>query len=222
MCVVVGIGLLGTSRALADPVTVTGGHVSAQMSGGTFTLSGDGFLLSGAPPSGYQSGIWECTPCRATDRLNLSLSSTASRTFDDLPGEFNHVLYDRTYLAGRLEFTAGDMTSAILDAGQTSLSMPFTFSGELQNFESFAARATSGSLPLFVATFTGSGIATAHFRGPFADPSGPLFFADRITYDFAPGAPLPTPEPGSLLLVATGAAGFLARRRARRNSSPRP
>jgi hypothetical protein len=217
MSVLIGIGLLGTTQALADPVTVTGGHVTAQMTGGTFTLSGDGFYLSGAPPSGYESGIWECTPCRASDRLNLSLSSSASGSFDDLPGEFDHVHYDRTYLAGHLAFTAGDMTSAILDAGQTSISMPFTFTGELENYESYRSRATNGSLPVFIATFTGSGIATAHFRGPFADPNGALFFADRITYDFAPDAPVPTPEPASLLLVGTGAAGLLGRRRVRRN-----
>ncbi len=216
MSVVIGIGLLGTTEALADPVTVTSGHVTAQMSGGTFTLTGEGFSLTGAPPSGYRSGIWECTPCRASDRLNLSLSSTASGSFDDLPGEFDHVRYDGTYLAGHLAFTAPDMTSAIL-AGQTSISMPFTFSGELANYESYASRATNGSLPVFIATFTGSGIATAYFRGPFADPDGALFFADRITYDFAAAAPLPTPEPASLLLVGTGAAGLLARRRVRRN-----
>jgi hypothetical protein len=217
MSVLIGIGLLGTTQALADPVTVTGGRVTAQMTGGTFTLSGDGFFLSGAPPFGYESGIWECTPCRASDRLNLSLSSSTSGSFDDLPGEFDHVRYDRTYLAGHLTFTAGDMTSAILDAGETSISMPFTFTGELANYKSFESRATKGSLPLFIATFTGSGTATAYFRGPFADANGALFFADHITYDFAPAAPLPTPEPASLLLVGTGAAGLLARRRVRRH-----
>ena len=217
MSVLIGIGLLGTPQALADPVTVTGGHVTAQMSGGTFTLSGDGFYLSGAPPFGYESGIWECTPCRAGDRLHLGLSSRTSGTFDDLPGEFDQVQYDRTFLAGHLAFTAGDMTSALLAAGQTSISMPFTFTGELKNYESYASRATNGSLPVFIATFTGSGIATAHFRGPFADPNGALFFADLITSDFVPDAPVPTPEPATLLLVGTGVAGLLARRRARRN-----
>ncbi len=217
MSVLIGFGLLGTTQAVADPLTVTGGHVSAQMIGGTFTLTGDGFSLSGAPPFGYESGIWECSPCRASDRLNLSLSSSTSGSFDDLPGEFDHVHYDRTYLTGHLAFTTGDMTSAILDAGQTSISMPFTFSGELVNYESFESRATKGSLPVFFAEFTGHGIATAHFRGPFADPNGALFFADRITYDFAPEAPLPAPEPASLLLVGTGATGLLIRRRLQRN-----
>jgi hypothetical protein len=218
MSVLIGIGLLSTTQALADPLTVTGGHVTAQRTGGTFTLTGDGFYLSGSPTvPGYESGIWECAPCRASDRLNLSLSSSTNGSFDDLPGEFDHVQYDKTYLAGRLAFTAGDMTSAILDAGQTSISMPFTFSGELNNYESFESRATPGSQPLFFATFTGKGIATAYFKGPVADPDGALFFADRITYDFAPDAPIPTPEPASLLLVGTGAAGLLARRRVRRN-----
>lgn len=218
MCVAIGIGLVAGPAASADPITVTSGHVTAQMNGGTFTLSGDGFSLTGAPPFGYESGIWECTPCRASDRLNLSLSSTTSGTFDDLPGEFNHVQYDRTYLAGHLAFTARDMTSAILHSGQTSISMPFTFSGELANFDSFAARATPGSQPLFIAAFTGSGIATAHFRGPISDPAGDLFFADNITYDFAQ-SPSATPEPASLLLLGTGVMGLLVRRRSRRTDN---
>jgi hypothetical protein len=131
-------------------------------------------------------------------------------------GEFDDLLYDQTWLAGHLRFTAGDMSSAILADGRTSISMPFTFTGELANYESDASRATPGSVPLFSATFTGSGLATANFRGPFADPNGALFFADSITYDFVPAAP--TPEPASLLLVGTGVAGLVARRRVQRNA----
>jgi hypothetical protein len=219
MSAVVGIGLLGTTQALADPLTVTSGLATAQQGGGgTFTLTGDGFSLTGAPTfPGYESEIWECTPCRASDGLTLSLSSSVAGSFDDgLPGEFDHVHYDQTWLAGHLRFTAGDMTSAILSEGHTSISMPFTFAGELANYETFASRAMGG-VPLFIATFAGSGNATAHFNGPVADPDGALFFADRITYDFAAGGPTPIPEPASLLLFGTGAAGLLARRRVGRN-----
>jgi hypothetical protein len=98
------------------------------------------------------------------------------------------VHYDHTWLTGILKFTAGDVSSAVLDEGQTSLSVPFTFFGELANFDSYASLV--------------------------ADPDGALFFADHIDYDFAP---VPTPEPTTLLLVGTGGAGLLARRRARRN-----
>jgi len=223
VCVGIGIGLLASPRAFADPVTVTSGHVGAMVNGGTFTIRGDGFALSASPQGGgYESGLWDCTPCRAGDRLNLSLSSIAEGSFagDGLPGDFNHVHYDHTWLTGILKFTAGDVSSAVLDEGQTSLSVPFTFFGELANFDSYASLVAalngSGGVPLFVGDFTGSGIATAHFRGPIADPDGALFFADHIDYDFTPPTS-PTPEPASLLLFSTGAAGLFARRRIRRS-----
>jgi hypothetical protein len=194
---VVLVGLLGATQALADPLIVTSGDVIAMPTGGEFTIRGDGFLLSGE--SAFASGLWECSPCRASDRINLNLGSTADGSFasDGLSGEFDHALVDHVWLAGHVAFTAEDMTSAVLDAGETAISVPFTFNAELANYASFREAATPGSVPLFVATFTGRGIATAHFTGPVPDPDGP------------------TPEPASLVLLGTGVAAAFARRRNR-------
>jgi hypothetical protein len=61
---------------------------------------------------------------------------------------------------------------------------------------------------LSVQSFSNSAFAT-----------GPSFFMmDNFSYSFdSPGA-APVPEPGTLLLVGSAAAGALARRRARRRS----
>ena len=77
MSAVAGIGLLCTTPALADPLTVTTGPVTAQPNGGgPFTLAGDGFSLSGTPTlPGYQSGFWACNPCRGA--MHSSLTSAA-------------------------------------------------------------------------------------------------------------------------------------------------
>ena len=84
MSVVAGIGLLCTTPALADPLTVTTGPVTAQANGGgSFTLAGDGFSLLGTPTlPGHQSGFWACNPCRGSDALILNLGSSVMGSFD--------------------------------------------------------------------------------------------------------------------------------------------
>jgi hypothetical protein len=219
---VLGFGVLSATGAAADPVTVTSGHVVAMPTGaGEFTILGDGFALNGEGQ--FESGLWACSPCRASDRLNLNLGSTADGSFasDGLSGEFDHTPVDHVWLAGHVAFTAEDMTSAVLDAGETAISVPFTFYAELANYASFREAVTSGNVPLFVATFAGRGVATAHFSGPAPDPDGPLFYAESITYDFTAPAPSPTPEPASLVLLGTGVAAAGARRR-NRPGAPSP
>ena len=101
--------------------------------------------------------------------------------------------------------------------------MPVTLTNFAAGGLAIAIRAAGGLrmgkfVVQFVCVAIGVGLvgpsrASAHFRGPISDPAGHLFFADNITYDFAPS---PTPEPASLLMFGTGVGALLARRRSRR------
>ncbi len=194
---------LAASSVQADPVTVTGGQVTAlKGGGGSFTFTGDGFSLTGGIPEGFESTLFQCTPCGPADRITLGLSSSTGGQFDGGPAQFRGVDDPSPTLFGHFTFTSADFSSVF---GGVQLTAPFTFTGEVLDFAS-----PEGS-PLFFAQLTGSGTATAHFTRT----SPGLAFAQDITYQFT--APVsPTPEPASLLLCGPAAAWLLARRRARR------
>jgi hypothetical protein len=195
-------------RAQAEPIRlVTGGQTVAQMNGGSFNLTGDGFSLAGAA-EGFVSTTFECTPCAPSDRITLSLSSFTSGHFlDGLPGEFAGVTYPATYLFGTFTFTSSDFNSGVMSPTRTA---PFTFRGELFNYAS-PSEGELGGTPLFFAELAGSGTATAHFAGPVEG----LWFAQDITYQFT-APPSPTPEPASLLLCGSAVAWLVGRRGCRR------
>lgn len=209
LALLVLLGLVA-SPAKAEPIrTVTSGQVIIGVDGGPFTLSGDGFTLTGATASG-ESLLFECTPCIPADRITLSLSSKGFGIAGAAqPGTFEGTDYASTNLSAVFIFTSSDFTSFVLPPGEQTRSAPFTFYGELLDFAS-REDALNGTSPQFFGQFSGTGIATAHFTSP---APGQLF-AQNITYDFLSA----TPEPASLLLCAPAAAWLFARR-ARRDRS---
>ncbi|HEY2432381.1 MAG TPA: PEP-CTERM sorting domain-containing protein [Vicinamibacterales bacterium] len=204
VCFLALFWVVGVTRVAADEVTVTSGQAVAQMSGGSFTFTGDGFSLT-AGPNGVAGEIFQCEPCAPADRIQFNLSSTSGGHFSSgFPGEFNGVAYPSTNLFGQLNFTSPmEFTSA---TALHTISAPFTLSGEI---EGLPPGSGSGGTPIFIASLSGSGIATAHFT----PVGGGLFDAHDITYDFTSPDVSATPEPASLLLLGTGALSLLARRR---------
>jgi hypothetical protein len=88
-----------------------------------------------------------------------------------------------------------------------TLSVPFTMSAALTAYSS-GVDLFNGRNPLFTQAFAGSGTATAHFTPRDVGAGFPQFqFAD-LTYAFDGQSPAPTPEPASLILLISGAAGF--------------
>jgi PEP-CTERM motif len=129
------------------------------------------------------------------------------------PGTFEGVDYTHTFLAGDFSFTGPTFSSAILSPSNLTITAPFAMTATLQNFSSNPL--TNTDPPLFTASLFGSGTATARFTAvPNGDGQGhTLFDVSNLTFQFEPAAA--TPEPASLVLLATGVLGLAARRRAR-------
>jgi hypothetical protein len=201
---IVLISALAATAVFADPVTVMQGTVIARMGGGSFSLTGNGFSFTGGVPQGFSaSSLFECEPCGPADRLPLDLNSFSSFHVEGGAATFQGVTYPSTNLFGVFTFASpfNAFSSANITASGGSPQEPFTFSGELLDY---LTGSNGVSTPIFYAQLSGSGVAHANFT---AVGTG-QFAADAITYQFSAPAAV-TPEPASLVLLASGLAGLV-------------
>jgi hypothetical protein len=212
VCLGLFVATFGVIPANADPVRITGGVFSANQTSSEFTFLGDGLRLSAAG-NGLTSTLFTCTPCESSPPMELSFSGDLAGA--DLrggePGEFNGVSYARTFLAGSLYFSGGSVSTSMLSADNLTFTSPFSMTALIQNYASGAT--STSEPPLFTASLFGRGVATARFGIVAVPGQAPLFTINSVSYQFHSEPAAVTPEPASLLLLGTGLAGVVVRRR---------
>jgi hypothetical protein len=208
------VALLGFAvPAAADPLTIVSGMIQTYGPGTSFLFqTKDGLGLGGdteglgIPPI-FLSG-------RTGDRVSLSSSVDVALT------GFALFEPERRDLAARavFDFQAGDAVlpgvSAVAAApsGLGLLAAPFTFSGALYVYPTYAALHAGGP-PAWTYVLRGTGTADAMLVLSQTSDGQPIVSYSAV-YTFATDpAPAPTPEPGTVLLFGSAAAALFARRR---------
>jgi hypothetical protein len=209
-CLALGIVLSG-NLAFAEPVRVV-------RFGDVYTGNYDtGFNLSGTDysfmVSQWLDPIVNCAPCTPGAVLDLS-TTLAVRDWDAGRATVDGRTYDSVYYNGSFNFDTGSVIVPDMPPGQSGpdaqgLSRLFTTFGFTGTLAGFADSSLTG-VPLFSTALTGGGLVAVAFSN-YPPESGIRVL--QLDYHFADAAPVP--EPGTLLLFASGAAWIAARRRKR-------
>ena len=189
---------LAAIHAWADPIRVVSGSLSFDTgdppSFRLMTSSGQLFEAEGFRVNWPATCFFECSPGEA-----IPLSITPTTQFDGSMVFFTDGV--ETFPVMNLAISAPSVTVGS-DPDEPNgpfgvmYRRPFTFAGQLTGF---ASEDRSGA-PLFDLTLVGNGTATLRM-----DKENGLFSFSSLDYDFAAA---PVPEPGTLLLAATGVAAF--------------
>jgi hypothetical protein len=189
------------------PVTVTSGSTFLywDFSRSSFQFTGEGFLMGGEHHGGVPLG-WA-----------VGSTTTLSGSFEPLvPGGdedgLSSVVVDdvayNAFLVGTITLTSEAFVVPPLASGASQVfSVPFTASGRIQGY----AQPSDLSTLLFDIDLRGIGTATATGTGV---SDGSFLLTQGTQYVFEDPA-APVPEPGTMLLIGSGLAGFAAVRRRR-------
>jgi len=204
--------VLSSSAAFADPVRIVRfGDVYTGNYDTGFNLAGTGFSFM---VSQTLEPLVNCQPCVPGTAFNPSTTLTVAG-WDAGNATLDGQTYDPMYFRGALDFDAVPLTVPDMPPGQSGpdseglsrVLTTFAFTGTLSGY----ADASLTGTPLFTTQLMGSGLVAAAFSN-YPPETGIRVL--QLDYHFSDVAP--TPEPGTLLLLGSGAAWVAARSRRRR------